>query len=189
MLILIIFAELYYRASEYGKVDPVYSASADARTNRSSGRKDRGSLRHQRLSQESTVSKESAADIIVRNLSRTAAGSGVWQYSSQPVAVDKQQQYSSDQYQAELRARRQPQRLRDRHPRSVPPGMSTEQTAYGQPEMGVLPNQARTQPPSQAAQQQQAASYRNPAIAPLRKLSVDLIKTYKHINEVGFVSQ
>ena len=28
-------------------------------------------------------------------------------------------------------------------------------------------------------------SFRDPASAPLRKLSVDLIKTYKHINEVG----
>lgn len=27
-------------------------------------------------------------------------------------------------------------------------------------------------------------SFRDPASAPLRKLSVDLIKTYKHINEV-----
>lgn len=27
-------------------------------------------------------------------------------------------------------------------------------------------------------------AYRDPAEAPLRKLSVDLIKTYKHINEV-----
>uniref|UniRef100_A0A182T2S1 Uncharacterized protein n=1 Tax=Anopheles maculatus TaxID=74869 RepID=A0A182T2S1_9DIPT len=27
--------------------------------------------------------------------------------------------------------------------------------------------------------------FRDPATAPLRKLSVDLIKTYKHINEVG----
>lgn len=28
-------------------------------------------------------------------------------------------------------------------------------------------------------------SFRDPASAPLRKLSVDLIKTYKHINEVN----
>ena len=28
-------------------------------------------------------------------------------------------------------------------------------------------------------------AFRDPAIAPLRKLSVDLIKTYKHINEVS----
>lgn len=28
-------------------------------------------------------------------------------------------------------------------------------------------------------------SFRDPVNAPLRKLSVDLIKTYKHINEVG----
>lgn len=27
-------------------------------------------------------------------------------------------------------------------------------------------------------------TFRDPATAPLRKLSVDLIKTYKHINEV-----
>ena len=29
-------------------------------------------------------------------------------------------------------------------------------------------------------------NFRDPAAAPLRKLSVDLIKTYKHINEVRF---
>lgn len=28
--------------------------------------------------------------------------------------------------------------------------------------------------------------FRDPSAAPLRKLSVDLIKTYKHINEVSF---
>ena len=31
-------------------------------------------------------------------------------------------------------------------------------------------------------------AYRDPAEAPLRKLSVDLIKTYKHINEVKSLS-
>lgn len=31
-------------------------------------------------------------------------------------------------------------------------------------------------------------SFRDPASAPLRKLSVDLIKTYKHINEVKILS-
>lgn len=31
--------------------------------------------------------------------------------------------------------------------------------------------------------------FRDPATAPLRKLSVDLIKTYKHINEVKHVFQ
>lgn len=30
----------------------------------------------------------------------------------------------------------------------------------------------------------QSSAYRDPATAPMRKLSVDLIKTYKHINEV-----
>ena len=29
-------------------------------------------------------------------------------------------------------------------------------------------------------------TFRDPGLAPLRKLSVDLIKTYKHINEVIF---
>lgn len=32
-------------------------------------------------------------------------------------------------------------------------------------------------------------SFRDPASAPLRKLSVDLIKTYKHINEVWHTSK
>lgn len=31
-------------------------------------------------------------------------------------------------------------------------------------------------------------AYRDPVEAPLRKLSVDLIKTYKHINEVKSIS-
>ena len=31
--------------------------------------------------------------------------------------------------------------------------------------------------------------FRDPATAPLRKLSVDLIKTYKHINEVCYLQQ
>ena len=35
--------------------------------------------------------------------------------------------------------------------------------------------------------QQQAQVYRDQREAPLRKLSVDLIKTYKHINDVRFV--
>lgn len=30
--------------------------------------------------------------------------------------------------------------------------------------------------------------FRDPSSAPLRKLSVDLIKTYKHINEVSLIS-
>lgn len=33
-------------------------------------------------------------------------------------------------------------------------------------------------------QRRMPQSFRDPATAPLRKLSVDLIKTYKHINEV-----
>jgi len=36
-----------------------------------------------------------------------------------------------------------------------------------------------------AAVTQQSSTFRDPASAPLRKLSVDLIKTYKHINEVS----
>ena len=35
-----------------------------------------------------------------------------------------------------------------------------------------------------AMQNRIPTSFRDPATAPLRKLSVDLIKTYKHINEV-----
>lgn len=45
----------------------------------------------------------------------------------------------------------------------------------------TMPNMA----PTAAAVTQQPASYRDSATAPLRKLSVDLIKTYKHINEVS----
>jgi dual specificity tyrosine-phosphorylation-regulated kinase 1 len=34
-----------------------------------------------------------------------------------------------------------------------------------------------------------APAYRDPTTAPLRKLSVDLIKTYKHINEVYYAKK
>ena len=54
-------------------------------------------------------------------------------------------------------------------------------------------------PPPPAAQQQHGAAvagaagsrhqFRDPATAPLRKLSVDLIKTYKHINEVYYTKK
>jgi len=40
----------------------------------------------------------------------------------------------------------------------------------------------------QAMQARIPQHFRDPAAAPLRKLSVDLIKTYKHINEVSFFS-
>lgn len=38
----------------------------------------------------------------------------------------------------------------------------------------------------QAMQARIPHTFREPSSAPLRKLSVDLIKTYKHINEVRF---
>lgn len=40
----------------------------------------------------------------------------------------------------------------------------------------------------QAMQARIPQHFRDPATAPLRKLSVDLIKTYKHINEVTTAS-
>ncbi|XP_028400070.1 dual specificity tyrosine-phosphorylation-regulated kinase 1A-like [Dendronephthya gigantea] len=49
-------------------------------------------------------------------------------------------------------------------------------------------NDERTQPVPDAANAAQA-SYRDPSAAPLRKLSVDLIKTYKHINEVYYANK
>lgn len=49
----------------------------------------------------------------------------------------------------------------------------------------TMPNMA---PTSAAVTQQQTTSFRDAANAPLRKLSVDLIKTYKHINEVSVMS-
>jgi len=45
----------------------------------------------------------------------------------------------------------------------------------------AMPNMA----PTATAVTQQSATFRDAANAPLRKLSVDLIKTYKHINEVS----
>jgi hypothetical protein len=46
-------------------------------------------------------------------------------------------------------------------------------------------NDDRTQPVPNNAVNAPQTSYRDPSAAPLRKLSVDLIKTYKHINEVS----
>ncbi len=43
----------------------------------------------------------------------------------------------------------------------------------------------RTQPVPNAVNAAPQTSYRDSSAAPLRKLSVDLIKTYKHINEVS----
>ena len=36
-------------------------------------------------------------------------------------------------------------------------------------------------------QESVSSTHRDPSSAPLRKLTVDLIKTYRHINEVSFV--
>ena len=51
-------------------------------------------------------------------------------------------------------------------------------------------------PPPPGSQQQHGGAaagakpqFRDPATAPLRKLSVDLIKTYKHINEVYYTKK
>lgn len=41
---------------------------------------------------------------------------------------------------------------------------------------------------AQAMQARIPHHFRDPSTAPLRKLSVDLIKTYKHINEVSLYS-
>ncbi|KAK9885539.1 hypothetical protein WA026_012288 [Henosepilachna vigintioctopunctata] len=41
----------------------------------------------------------------------------------------------------------------------------------------------------QAMQARIPNTFRDPAAAPLRKLSVDLIKTYKHINEVSTIRE
>lgn len=45
--------------------------------------------------------------------------------------------------------------------------------------------QAKAKFQANAAATQQLKPFREPQSAPLRKLSVDLIKTYKHINEVS----
>ncbi|GAB6027463.1 Dual specificity tyrosine-phosphorylation-regulated kinase 1A [Chamberlinius hualienensis] len=46
-----------------------------------------------------------------------------------------------------------------------------------------------TQYDLQALQHRIPATFRDPSVAPLRKLSVDLIKTYKHINEVYYAKK
>jgi hypothetical protein len=48
-------------------------------------------------------------------------------------------------------------------------------------DLGVTMTSAGTQAP-------RLLKYREPNTAPLRKLSVDLIKTYKHINEVSILN-
>jgi len=67
--------------------------------------------------------------------------------------------------------------------------------AAGGPTMTILGGEASFQQSGLAAQQASGAGSasripvtgRDPSTAPLRKLSVDLIKTYKHINEVGML--
>jgi len=55
----------------------------------------------------------------------------------------------------------------------------------------AMPNMAPATTTAATQQQQQPGSstFRDPASAPLRKLSVDLIKTYKHINEVSALAR
>lgn len=53
--------------------------------------------------------------------------------------------------------------------------------------VAAAPGQQPTPPDIQAMQARIPHHFRDPAAAPLRKLSVDLIKTYKHINEVSTV--
>jgi len=62
------------------------------------------------------------------------------------------------------------QQQRVQHPQPLP-----------QQHSSAMPNMA----PTAAVVTQASASFRDSASAPLRKLSVDLIKTYKHINEVS----
>lgn len=54
--------------------------------------------------------------------------------------------------------------------------------------MAESTNNERTQPVPNAVNAQPNA-FRDPTAAPLRKLSVDLIKTYKHINEVYYANK
>lgn len=53
-------------------------------------------------------------------------------------------------------------------------------------QMGLPPNSGAPVD-IQAMQARIPHTFREPAHAPLRKLSVDLIKTYKHINEVRII--
>jgi len=57
-------------------------------------------------------------------------------------------------------------------------------TAAAMPNMAPATTTAATQ-----QQQPGSSTFRDPASAPLRKLSVDLIKTYKHINEVSALAR
>lgn len=52
----------------------------------------------------------------------------------------------------------------------------------------VLPYSDQTQALT-ASQRHMPQCFRDPTLAPLRKLSIDLIKTYKHINEVYYAKK
>lgn len=58
---------------------------------------------------------------------------------------------------------------------------------------GSMPSALTTSAPSttdiHAMQARIPLTFRDPSTAPLRKLSVDLIKTYKHINEVYYAKK
>ncbi|KAG5268338.1 hypothetical protein AALO_G00211490 [Alosa alosa] len=57
-----------------------------------------------------------------------------------------------------------------------------------EPPVTVLPYSDQTQPHT-ASQRHMPQCFRDPTLAPLRKLSIDLIKTYKHINEVYYAKK
>ena len=183
--LLLLFSELFYLASEYGAVhDPVYSASAAAAQHKHNSRSTSTSS-SQRLSHAirnvNNNSKASAADVIVRSLSKNLAAATAWQHR-QPLPP----QQDCYRHHRGIAPHRHTERVRGDH-RYVVTGMSSDQLqAYGQQQdMGVLPNPARAQHQQQQQAPPEPITIRNPASAPLRKLSVDLIKTYKHINEVS----
>ena len=51
----------------------------------------------------------------------------------------------------------------------------------------VMTSESSSSAAMMSNQESVSSTHRDPSSAPLRKLTVDLIKTYRHINEVSFV--
>ncbi|XP_039443330.1 serine/threonine-protein kinase minibrain isoform X2 [Culex pipiens pallens] len=99
---------------------------------------------------------------------RVGGGHVAAQYASGNVPDSTRQRHHAPLYGRLVTEEHLPAVHRDIHQRSISPTSSTDIRAM----------QARI-----------PSHFRDPATAPLRKLSVDLIKTYKHINEVYYAKK
>lgn len=111
--------------------------------------------------QQSTVSAPAGGTVTSQLIADDLTATSVVPLQPDSAALPPLKSHSLQQQQLQLQQLYQHQRLQQHHV--------------------TMPNVAQ----SASAVTQQPASFRAPANAPVRKLSVDLIKTYKHINEVS----